>query len=130
MIEATINGYSTVGTKATFAVLIEDHFENRHERVVPLTTKSAYLAELAALKYILTAVKSPEKVVLNVRTSLKHLPPLFTKEDNKWKKKTRTNKELIKELRDLSETFSQFSCELDLDSERMTEAKNLARSLP
>lgn len=129
MIQATVNGYSTVGTKATFAVVIEDGFDNRHERVVPLLTKSSYLAELAALKYAMMSLKD-KNVSLTVKTSVKHIPPLFVKQDGKWKKKLRTNREVITLLREMSDGFKSFSCQLDLDSEKMAEVKTLARSLP
>ena len=129
MIQDTVNGYSTVGTLATFAVIIEDNYDNRHERTVPLKTKSSYQAELAAIKYAMMALKDKD-VNLVVRTSVKHIPPIFAKENGDWKKKQRSNKELIAELRELSESFKSFTVELDVDSDKMAEVKELARALP
>lgn len=132
MITATVNGFANVGKKANFAVCIKHGPEIIHERLVPLKSKSAYFAELAAIKYVLQTFSEKEKDVdLTVNVSLKHIPRIFDKkEDGKWVKKQKTNKGLVKQLRDLSERFNSFKCELDENSDEMQMVKDMTRSLP
>jgi hypothetical protein len=124
-VEATINGYSLVGKPAAFAVHISSG-GSIHERIVPLTTKSRYQAELAAIKYVCAALPNKD-IRLVVKTSDAHLSSIFTKKkDGSWIKRKRPNK-MVDDVRELSEQFESFECTLDSDSELMAKIKGMAK---
>ena len=124
-IEAIINGYTLVGKPAAFAVHISGG-ANSHERTVPLTTKSRYQAELAAIKYVCAALPNKD-VKLVIKTADAHLSSIFKKKkDGSWIKRKRPNK-LVDEVRELSEQFDEFVCELDSDSDLMVRVKEMAK---
>lgn len=129
MIEAVIHGFAKIGKQATFAVKISDDNNNEHERIVPLSAKSAYTAELAAIKYVCQALVD-KGCNLVVKTSLPHIIKLFIKtEDGDWAA-TRKNKntDLIDEVRSLSSDFKSFMCDvLPKDDESMKYVRELAR---
>lgn len=129
MIEAVIHGFANVGKPATFAVTISDDSGNKHERIVPLSVKSAYTAELAAIKYVCQSLVD-KGCKLVIKTSLPHITKLFTKvEDGSWAP-TRKNKstDLINEVRALSDDFKSFSCDVLLkDADTMQHVRKLAR---
>lgn len=129
MIEAVIHGFANVGKPATFAVKISDDNNNKHERIVPLSVKSAYTAELAAIKYVCQSLADKECNLI-VKTSLPHIIKLFIKtEDGDWAS-TRKNKntDLINEVRALSDDFKSFICDvLPKNDESMKYVRELAR---
>ena len=130
MIEAIVHGFANVGKPATFAVTIFDDTGNKHERIVPLiSTKSAYTAELAAIKYVCQSLADKD-CNLTVKTSVPHIAKLFQKtEDGDWvPQRKNKNLNLINEARALSEDFKSFACEvLKKDAEAMQYVRGLAK---
>ena len=126
MVTAAINGFAKSGKKAIFAVLLKDGLGHEMSKVVPLESKSIYLAELAALKYALLAISNKE-VEVEVMTSMKHLPTLFVKTAGEWTKTNIGYKKLVGELRTLSEQFLSFECKLDTKSDDVQSVRKTTR---
>ena len=66
-------------------------------------------------------------VKLVIKTADAHLSSIFKKKkDGSWIKRKRPNK-LVDEVRELSEQFDEFVCELDSDSDLMVRVKEMAK---
>lgn len=129
------------GIAATYGYLIKPGIESgvvfsvqvevegqRHNRVVPVTIKSAYAAELAAVKYALSAVDHKSDVDMLLIVHSKNLPAVFFKKDNgDWKKNYSSNNTIINEIRVLSNEFKSFKCQMDREHDFMVEIKDLAK---
>ena len=123
--KAMVSGYSPVGKPSSFAVEISDEHGNNHKRIVPLKVKSKYLAELSAIKYVMQSI--PHKDVdLTIRTTVAHMPQIFTKTTKgEWVKRKKQN-DLVDEVRELSEQFKSFNC-VRGDDDEMSKVKKMAK---
>jgi len=104
--DATIVGYAPVGKTAAFAVDID----GKHQRVVPLNTKSKHQAELAGIKYVFQAIVD-KNVDLNLKVTVAHIPGMFKKDEAGLFSKRKKPNKLVDEVRGLSTQFASFSIE-------------------
>lgn len=130
MIKAFVYGFANVGKKAIFAVNIVDDVGNKHERIVPILTKSAYTAELAAISYVCHALADKDCIV-NVYTSVPHIAKLFNRNsEGEWPKIRNKNSEFITEVRNLADSFKKFSCDvLEKESDEMQHMIDLTKKV-
>lgn len=115
MIKAVVDSYAPVGSAALFAVKVSDG-ENEHSRVVPLTHKSSYQAELSAVKYACELVKNKDTTIILEIVS-PFIVRALTKSDDKWpsltkKKRDATKNVLIGEVREAIDKFDSFEIKL------------------
>lgn len=110
MINALIGTYAPVGKNALFSVKISDGEDNVHERVVPLSTKNSYAAQLYAVKYVCEAVENKDSD-LKITTSMAYIVNTLTKDGGKRS----GNAELIEEIKGLLKQFRSTEFVLDVD---------------
>lgn len=110
MINALIGTYAPVGKNALFSVKISDGDGNVHERVVPLSTKNSYAAQLYAVKYVCEAVENKDSE-LQVTTSMAYIVNALTKDGGK----RGGNVDLIKEVKNSLKQFKSVDFVLDAD---------------
>jgi hypothetical protein len=110
MINALIGTYAPVGKNALFSVKISDGEDNVHERVVPLSTKNSYAAQLYAVKYVCEAVENKDSD-LKITTSMAYIINALTKDGGKRS----GNAELIEEIKTLLKQFKSTEFVLDVD---------------
>ena len=110
MINALIGTYAPVGKNALFSVKISDDEGNVHERVVPLSSKNSYAAQLYAVKYICEAVENKDSD-LKITTSMAYIINALTKSGGKRS----GNAELIKEVKKSLDCFKSVNFTLDTD---------------
>jgi hypothetical protein len=95
---------------------------------VPIITKSAYTAELAAIGYVCHSLSDKECNVV-VHTSVPHIAKLFKKKDDgKWSRVRNKNSDFIEEIRNLTSDFKSFTCDVvDKKDDAMKHVRELAR---
>lgn len=124
---ATVCGCSINSGKIVFSLHMNIG-KQKHIRVVPVTLKSTYAAELAGVKYALLAANRRPETDLLLKVHSKNLPGIFARnEKGDWKKIYKSNHEIISQLRLLSEEFQSFTCETDRGCDNMAKIKKIAQ---
>ena len=122
-----VTAYSTTGkarngkSDTTFGVSTE--FGNaRKSWIVPLRDATMNQAALLAVKFGILAVRKDDRPNLSIRTDNLYLITVLGVKDDKWAFKPSSNKELVKEIRNMLSwegRLNYFSIEADKNGEEV-----------
>lgn len=124
-LDAYCYGYAGFSKSAIFSIMFDDGV-SRSYRTVPVATKSAYNAELYAIKFAMLSVADPSKVELHVYVTMKHIPSFFIRSDMGWSKKSTSD--TVTWVRDYSAKFARFGCHIVDNADDLATLKSIAKN--